>query len=108
MGSTHLRQSLIVSATLGLALLIVALIGFGVAIRLGAVVPPTLEVRIYQTQILAYRTDYPECPPTTLCPSESIATPPTDYVVWSIYEPPMAHQPYGRTAKRVMAVPLQR
>jgi hypothetical protein len=48
--------------------LVVGVIGVGIAIWYGAVAPPNLEVQFYRIHIRAYRTDYPECPPTTLCP----------------------------------------
>jgi hypothetical protein len=108
MRSTRLRQSLVVSATFGLALLVVVLIGFGVAIRLGTVIPPELDLRFYQIHILAYRTDYPQCPPTTLCPSDSILTPPAFYVLWRIHNVATTNHPAGQAAKRLLVVPLQR
>ena len=111
MRAMRLEQSLAVAVTLSLTLLIASVFGLGVAIRHGAVVLPPWEVRLYKIHILAYRTDFSECPPTTLCPLQSVAPPPAFYVVWSIYEPPTAHQPYrryGRTARRLLVVPLQR
>src|SRR5262245_28163943 len=97
MHSSRLRRAFALSATLGMVSLIVGVIGVGIAIRYGAVAPPPLEVRLYTIHILAYRTDYPECPPTTVCPFESIETPPAYFVIWTITELARAHQPYSRT-----------
>lgn len=83
MHSRRLEQSLAIGFTTILALL-VGVFRFGVAIRQGAVVPPSWEVQLYTIHILAYRTDYPDCPPTTLCPPQSVASLPAFYVVWSI------------------------
>ena len=95
---------------LSVALLLMGVFGCGVAIGYGAVVPPPWEVRLYKTHILAFRTDYPECPPTTLCPPESVAPPPAFYVVWSINEVGSDDQPDSRRsmARRLLVVPLKR
>ena len=108
MHSSRLRRGLAVSATFALMSLIVCLVGFGLAIRYRAVAPPTLDARVYAIHILAHPTDYPECPPTTVCPFESTLTPPAYFVVWSTYEPAIAARPYGRFATRLLVMRLQR
>ena len=108
MRSIRLGQVLAVATMLSLILLIAGLFGLGVAIRHGVVVPPILEVRHTAIHLAAYSTHYPECPPYTQCPPESVAPPHAFYVVWSIAEPPIADQPYDRTTRRLLAVPLQR
>jgi len=108
MRSARLGQRLAISAICGLALLIVGLIGFGIAIRQGATVPPRLDVRFYTIHVLAYRTGYPHCPPTTPCLPESSAPAQAYFVIWSIQEQTTVHWPYGRTAKRLLVVPLKR
>jgi hypothetical protein len=93
-----------------LLLLLVGVFGFGVAIRQGAVVPPSWDVWLYKTHILAYCTDYPDCPPTTLCPPQSVVLPPAFYVVWSITEVVSDDQTDSRrgAARRIVVVRLQR
>ena len=110
MRAMRLEQSLAVAVTLSLTLLIAGVFGLGVAIRHGAVVLPPWEVRLYKIHILAYRTDFSECPPTTLCPPQSVAPPPAFYVVWSINEVASDEQPYRyrSIASRLLVVPLQR
>lgn len=108
MRAMRLEFSLAVVVILSLTLLIAGLIGLDMAVRKGMVVPPTLDVQYTLIRIAAYRTDYPDCPPTTLCPPQSVASPQGYYVAWSIYEPPTAAQPYSRTAHRLLVVPLQR
>jgi hypothetical protein len=108
MRCTRLGQRLAITATYGVALLIVGLIGFGTAIWQGAAVPPRLDVRFYTIHIVAYRTGYPQCPPTTLCLPESAAPAQAYFVIWSIHELATVHLPYGRTARRILIVPLRR
>src|SRR5262245_49210326 len=108
MRSTGLQPRLAISATFTLALLVVCLLGVGNAFRQGAAVRPELDVRFYGIHILAYRTDYPECPPTTPCPPQSLAQPPGYYVIWSITEQVLEHQPYDSTTRRLLVVPLKR
>ena len=108
MRSPRLGHRLAIAATYGVALLIVGLIGFGTAIWQGAAVPPRLDVRLYTIHIVASRTGYPHCPPTTLCPPESTAPAQAYFVIWSIQEQTTVHWPYGRTAKRLLVVPLKR
>jgi hypothetical protein len=95
---------------LAVVLLLMGMFGFGVAIRYGAVVPRPWEVRLYKIHILAYRTDYPECPPTTLCPQELVAPSSAFYVVWRINNLVSDDQPDSRRsiASRLLVVPLKR
>jgi hypothetical protein len=106
MHSLRLWQSLAVAVALSLVLLIAGMFGLGMAIRHGVVVPPTLDLRYALVRITAYRTHYADCPPSTQCPPQSVAPPQEYYVVWSMYELPTAAQRYGRTARRLMVVPL--
>ncbi len=110
MRTARLQKRLVTSVTFTLALLIVGMLGLGTAIWQGTVVAPALDVRFYKIHILAYRTDYPECPPTTLCPPESVASPPAFYVVWRINNLLSDDQPDSRRsiARLVLAVPLKR
>jgi hypothetical protein len=109
MYTRRLEQSLAIAVLIILALLLVGVFGFGIAIRQGAVVPPSWEVQLYTIDILAYGTDYPDCPPTTLCPTPSIASLPAFYVVWRINEVVAGEQPDSRRsmARRLLAVPLK-
>jgi hypothetical protein len=109
MHTTALRlgQRLAAVLTTLLALLFVGAFGFVGAIQEGAIEPPPWEMRLHTMRILAYRTDSPHCPPLTLCPPQSIGPAQAYYVIWSIHEPPTADQPYGRTARRLLVVPLQ-
>lgn len=72
MRSIRLSQSLSVAVTLSLMLLIASVFGLGVAIRHGVVVPPTLDVQYHMIHVAAYRTHYPDCPPHTLWPPQSV------------------------------------
>ena len=92
-----------------LGLLLVGVFGFGIAMGQGAVVPPSWEVQLYTIHILAYCTDYPDCPPTMLCPPQSIALLPAFYVVWRINKVVADEQPDSRRsmARRLLAVPLK-
>ena len=108
MRSTRQRQWRALSATLTLAVVIVGLLRTETAIRQGTGVPPAVDVRLYGNHILAYHTDYPDCPPTTLCPPQFLSQPARYYVIWSITELVPEHQPYGSTAKRLLVVPLNR
>src|SRR5262249_10981347 len=101
-------RTLAVAVPLSLMLLMVGVVGLGLALRNGDFVPPVLDVRITHIRIAAYRTHYPECPPHTLCPLETIAPSEAYYVVWSVYELATAAQPNGRTAHRLLVVRLKR
>jgi hypothetical protein len=94
------------SITFSLILLIVGALGLGEAMRPSAVVLPTVDLPLGIVRIVGYPTHHPECPPSTLCGLEAGAPPQTFYVVWSIYEPPTPEQPYGRSARRVLVLPL--
>ena len=104
--ATRLCQSLAVAVTISLLLLGTGTFELGVAAQHGTVALPTLDLWHALIRISAYRTHYPECPPYTQCPPQSVAPPEEYYVVWSICEPATADQPYGRSARRVLVVPL--
>ena len=106
MRSTRLWQVFVVAVTIIVALLVAGMFRLGAAIRRGEVVPPTVDLELGIVRIVAYTTHDPECPAYTDCGPESVAPPQAFYVVWSIYEPATAEQPYGRTARRVLAMPL--
>jgi hypothetical protein len=108
MHAIRLGQGLAVAATLSLMLVIGGLFGLGVAIRDGVVVPPTLNLGYSLSHVVAYSTRYPDCPPSTQCPPQSVASPQVYYVVWSIHDLTTADQPHGRAARRVLVVPLRR
>lgn len=108
MRSRYLGQSLVAGITICLMLLIAGAFGLELAIRHGLVDPPTLDLQYTAICITAYSTHYPECPPYTLCPPQSVAPEQEYYVVWRIYELATADQPYGRTARRLLVLPLQR
>jgi hypothetical protein len=110
MRSIRFWQSLVILATFTLVLLVAGVFGFGLAIQHGVVESPDLDVQFYKIHILAYRTDYPECPPTTLCPPQSIVLPPAFYVVWRISEVGSDEQPDSRRsmARRLLVVRLKR
>jgi hypothetical protein len=108
MHSVRLRQSLAVAVTLSLTMLMGGGVGLGLAIQNGVVVPPLLDVGIADIRIAAYRTHDPICPPYTYCPLESGVPPRAFYVVWRVDERATAAQPDGRTAHRLLVVPLQR
>src|SRR5215475_221225 len=106
MRAVPLKQHLSITITMSLMRLVVGMIGLGVAIRRGQIVPPTLDGELSIVRIVGYRTRYPDCPPHTLCPLQSVAPPEEYYVIWSIYELATADQPYGRTARRLLVMPL--
>jgi len=101
-----LKQHLPIAVTLSLMLLIVEVIGLRVAIRRGQIVSPTIDLELGIVRIVGYTTHYPDCPPYKQCPPQSVAPPQAFYVVWSIYELAPAEQPYGRTARQVLVMPL--
>jgi hypothetical protein len=108
MRSIRLWQGLALAVIIGAALLGAGVFGLGLAIHHGVVEPPRLDLRHAQIRIVAYSTHYPDCPPYSLCPRHFVGSPQEYYVVWSIYEPPTFVEPYGRTAHRLLVVPLQR
>jgi hypothetical protein len=102
MHSLRLGQSLAIAVALSLTLLIVGVIGLGVAIRQSDVVVPDLDVSLSGLRIVAYTTDPIECQPDLLCPGA-----PRHYqVVWAFSEtaPDYVHE----TWHWIVTVPLQR
>jgi hypothetical protein len=101
MHSTRLGQSLVVAVALSLTLLIAGVVGLGVGIRHGDVVPPDLDVSLSGLHIIAYTTDPIECRPYLLClgPTQDY------YVVWVFREP--APDNLSEPGRRVLTVPLQ-
>jgi len=106
MRAVLLKQRLPIAITMSLMLLVVGVLGLGVAIRRGQIVPPTLYVELGIVRIVGYTTHYPDCSPYSQCPPQSVAPPQAFYVVWSIYELAPAEQPYGGIARRVLVMPL--
>jgi hypothetical protein len=92
---------------LGIALLIGAVFGLGMAIERGIVEPPELDWQLGIVRITAYRTSMPECPPY-ICRPTSLETPQASYVVWLINELIPDDQPYRRMTRYVFVVPLRR
>jgi hypothetical protein len=106
MRAVSLNQSLRVAVTTSLMLLIAVVIGLGAAIRRGQIVPPTLDVELGIVRIVGHTTHYRDCPPYRQCPPQSVAPPQAFYVVWIIYKLAPAEQPYGKTARQVLVMPL--
>jgi hypothetical protein len=102
MHSLRLGQNLVIAVALSLMLLIAGVVGLGVGIRQGAVVPLDLNVSLSGFRIVAYTTDPIECRPHGLCPGA------TRYydVVWVVREtaPDYVHDIWHR----ILTVPLQR
>ena len=102
MRSMRLGQSLAVAVALSLTLLIAGVIGLGVAIRHGDVVPPDLDVSLSRVRIVAYITGPIACRPHLICPGA-----PRDYhVVWVFRTtaPDYVHE----TWHPILSMPLQR
>jgi hypothetical protein len=99
----YLGRSLTAAIVLGLALLLGGTIGLAMLIRYSAIEPPNFAANINGFQIVAFITHVPECAPYTHCPGSDRRY----YVVWSIYEPATATQPYGRTARRLLIMPMK-
>ncbi len=102
MHDQRLGQRLAVAVALSLMLLIVGVIGLGVAIRHGDVVPPDLDVSLSGVRIVAYVTRPIECQPDLICPGT-----PRDYrVVWVLARPPTDY--VHETWHPILSMPLQR
>jgi hypothetical protein len=102
MHSLRLGQSLAVAVALSLMLLIVGVIGLGVAIWQSDLGPPGLDVSLSGLRIVMYTTDPIKCRPDLLCPG-----PTRDYqAAWVFREtaPDYVHE----TWHRILTVPLQR
>ncbi len=102
MHAQRLGQRLAVAVALSLTLLIAGVIGLGVAIRHGDVVPPDLDVSLSGVRIVAYITRPIECRPYLICPGT-----PRDYrVVWVVRTtaPDYVHE----TWHPILSMPLQR
>ncbi len=102
MRALHLGQHFAVAVALSLMLLITGVVGLGVGIRQGAVVPPNMDVSLSGLHIVAYTTDPIECRPYLPCPG-----PTRDYyVVWVLHT--TAPDSVRETGCRILTVPLQR
>ena len=103
MHAQRLGQRLAVAVALSLTLLIAGVIGLGVAIRHGDVVPPDLDVSLSGVRIVAYITRPIECRPYLPCPSPLSR----DYYVVLVFRETTPD--YVReTGHRILTVPLQR
>jgi hypothetical protein len=101
MRALHWSQSLAVAVVLSLTLLLVGVLALG-AIRLGAVVPPDLDVSLGGLHIVASITDPQACRIALPCPG-----PYRDYyVVWVFYN--TAPDDVGENGGRILVVPLWR
>jgi hypothetical protein len=105
-----LGRRLAVTIVFSLALLLGGLIGLGMGIRYGGVVPPDLEAHFIGLRIIGFTAYLPECPPFPPCPAPKekhyavwLLTKEKYYAVWLL----TADQPYGTTARRLLAVPLR-
>jgi hypothetical protein len=105
MRARYLGQRLAPLVTFSLMLLIVGVLGFGMAMRYGGMRPPAVDVGYGMMRIVAYRAHDPGCLPYTPCTPESGAAH-TYYMIWSISELTTAAQPYRRTANLLLVVPL--
>ena len=102
MRAMRLGQCLAVAVALSLTLLIVGVVGLGVGIRHGDVVPPDLNVSFSGLYIVAHTTDPSECRTALPCPG-----PRRDfYVVWVFYT--AAPEDGGLHGGRILVVPVQR
>jgi hypothetical protein len=86
--------------------LIVGVIAVGGALCSHMIELPPVALRFGPVSLVGYRTHTPECPPRAACAPPAVADPQSFYVVWSIYEPATAAQPYGKTATRMVIIPL--
>src|SRR5262249_13098194 len=103
MRSIRLGQRLAVAVALSLMLLIAGVVGLGVGIPHGDVVPPDLHFSLSGLHIVAYTTDLIECRRAYMpCPSPSRDY----YVVWVFHEP--APDDMRDTGRRILTIPLQR
>ena len=102
MRAMRLGQSLAVAVALSLTLLIGGVVGLGVGIRHGDVVPPDLNVSLSGLYIVARITDPSECRIPTLSPGPRRDS----YVVWVFYK--TAPDDVGLNGGRILVVPLQR
>src|SRR6266487_5720188 len=100
MHSLRLGQSLVVAVALSLTLLIVGVVGLGVGIRHGDVMPPDLDVSLSGLHIVAYTTDPIECRPYLPClgPNRDY------YVVWVLRK--TAPDELTETGRRILTMPL--
>jgi len=98
----RLGQSLALAVALSLTLLIVGVVGLGVGIRHGDVVPPDLNVSLSGLHIVAYTTDPIECRPYLPCLGPS-----QDYYVVGVYRT-TAPDNLSETGHRILTVLLQR
>jgi hypothetical protein len=98
----RLGQSLAVAVVLSLTLLIVGMIGLGVGIRHGDVMPPELNVSLSGLYIVAHTTDSHECRIALPCPGPRRDS----YVAWVFYK--TAPDDVGLNGGRILVVPLQR
>jgi hypothetical protein len=103
MRSLRLGQSLAVAVALSLTLLIVGMVGLGVGIRHGDVMPPDLDVSLSGLHIVAYTTDPIECRPYLPCPGPFSRD---YYVVWVFRT--TAPDYMRETGRRIFVMPLQR
>ncbi len=102
MHSMRLWQSLVVAIALSLMLLIAGVIGLGVGIRHGDVVPPDLNVSLSGLHIVGFTTGPYDCRPNLPCPS-----PTRDYyVVWVLRK--TAPDYLSETGRRILTMPLKR
>jgi hypothetical protein len=98
----RLGQSLAVAVVLSLTLLIVGMVGLGVGIQHGDVVPPDLNVSLSRLHIVAYTTDPIECRIALPCPG-----PNRDYYVVLVFRT-TAPDDMRDTERRILTMPLQR
>jgi hypothetical protein len=102
MRALRLGQGLAVAVVLSLTLLIFGMVGLGVGIWHGDVMPPEMDVSFSGLHIVAITTEPIACRPYLPCPS-----PNQDYyVVWVFRQ--TAPDDVRETGRRILTMPLQR
>src|SRR5262245_16708544 len=104
MHSSRLGQRLAIAIALSLTLLIVGVVGLGVGIRHGDVVPPDLNVSVSGLYIVAHITDPNECLSWIALPCPGPRR--DSYAVWVFCK--TASDDGGLHGGRILVVPLQR
>ena len=102
MRSMRLGHRLAVAVALSLTLLIVGVVGLGVGLRHGDVVPPDLNISLSGLHIVAQTTDSQACRLALPCPGPGRDS----YVVWVFYT--AAQEDGGLHGGRILVVPVQR
>jgi hypothetical protein len=106
----YLGQILAVAVVTSMTLLLVTLVGVGIAIQYRTIAPSELDVWFGGSHVVAYTTHTPDCVRyLTSCPPELIALPTQDfYVIWVQTRPGQPAPPDEReTGTRLLTLPLR-